>query len=98
MNLKVGDKVMFHNQNHALNIGGFYLTAGKEYEVVFVDPKSINGTGFEIRCDDGELTYCRFEGCGHLRLNPWSKVGEERLVESIANLIKSTLDAATVNN
>lgn len=96
MSLNVGDRVKFFNQKNAILIGSYYLTANKEYEVKSVLLGS-GGTGFEIVDDDGDLTYCRFECCAHLKNNTWTKV-EAGIVESIATLIKSTMDAGAVNN
>lgn len=73
MSLNVGDRVKFFNQENAILVGSYYLTAGKDYEVKSV--LLVAGlTGFEIVDDDGDLIYCRLEGCGHLKMNRWTKV------------------------
>ena len=43
-----------------------YLTAGKEYETLY-----INGDLFSIICDDGMACKCLFKGCPHLGFKDW---------------------------
>mgnify|MGYP003402934213 CR=1 FL=1 len=95
MELKIGDKVKFSDQSWC-PFG--YLLAGKAYEVVSLCAGSellfyvLDESGHKLLClSDQEL------GCGHLNRNPWTKV-EAGLVENIATLIKSTMDAGASDN
>ncbi len=95
MELKIGDKVMFSDQSWC-PLG--YLLAGKAYEVVglYAGLEIL----FYVMDEGGHKLLClsdEEEGCGHLNGNTWTKV-EAGIVESIATLIKSTMDAGASDN
>ena len=58
-----------------------YLTAGKEYKVLFND-----GVFFKIVDDDDDTLYCRWDDCAHLGGGIWRKIKSIEKQESAAAL------------
>ena len=47
-----------------------YLTPGATYKVL----AGINNDMFTINDDDGEMLYCLWSGCGHIKGDSWERV------------------------